>query len=145
MKKIEAVLDSSVLVAALDESDPDHEMCRRLLLKNDGKPGAYSHALSETFSTLTGGRLGFRLSGSEAARLLRGHVAPRLHLIFLDQDDLLDAYDEAEKRGVRGGAIYDFLHLAAARKVGARKIHTLNISDFKAFHRPGDPSIARMA
>ncbi len=142
MKNIHSVLDSSVLVAALDESDPDHEVCRRLFLKNRGKTGAYSHALSETFSSLTGGRLGFRLSSSEAARLLRDHIVPRLQIIFLGQDDLLNAFDQAERRGIRGGAIYDFLHLAAARKVGARELHTLNVSDFKAFYRPGDPIIA---
>jgi len=44
-------------------------------------------------------------------------------------------------RGVRGGAIYDYLHLVAARKSGAKKFYTLNLSDFLSFHRPGDPEI----
>lgn len=134
------VLDSSVIVAALDEAAPDHAACRRVMLH--GEPSAWSHALSEVFSTLTGGRLGFRVSASEAASLLRDHVAPRLTLISLTGTDLLDAYTESERRGVRGGAIYDFLHLVAARTGGATQLHTLNTKDFQAFHRSGDPEIA---
>jgi len=62
--------------------------------------------------------------------------------IFLSETELLDAYAESESRGVRGGAIYDFLHLVAARKAGADRMETLNTTDFQAFWRPGDPSIA---
>jgi predicted nucleic acid-binding protein len=138
---MKAVLDTSVIVAALDEADPDHAACRRVLLR--GRPGAWSHALSETFSTLTGGRLGFRVSGNETASLLRDFVAPGLALISLTDAELLDACAESEKRGVRGGAIDDFLHLVAARKVGAEQFHTLNLGDFEAMHRAGDPEIVR--
>ncbi len=132
-------LDTSVIVAALDESDPDHAACRRVLLH--GKPGAWAHSLSETFSTLTGGRLGYRVSASETASILSDFVAPRLRLISLADADLIGAYVESEQRGVRGGAIYDFLHLVAARQAGADRMHTLNTGDFQALHRPGDPEI----
>ena len=47
----------------------------------------------------------------------------------------------AQHRGVRGGAIYDWLHLAAARKAGAEVFYTLNLRDFQALARPGDPLI----
>jgi hypothetical protein len=42
---------------------------------------------------------------------------------------------------LRSGAIYDYLHLVAARKAGAARLYTLNVSDFRSFHRPGDPEI----
>jgi hypothetical protein len=48
---------------------------------------------------------------------------------------------EAESRGVRGGAIFDYLHLVAARKAKVQKLYTLNVSNFVAFHRAGDPEI----
>ena len=48
---------------------------------------------------------------------------------------------ESQSRGVRGGAIHDYLHLVAARKVGAQRFYTLNVSDFQSFHRQGDPEI----
>jgi predicted nucleic acid-binding protein len=42
---------------------------------------------------------------------------------------------------VRGGAIYDWLHLAAARKAGAEVFITLDQRDFQSLMRPGDPRI----
>jgi len=132
-------LDSSIIVAALDGSDPDHAACRSLLLS--AKFAAFTHALSETFSTLTGGRLGIRIAASDAAAILRENVAPRLSLIALSPTELLDAYEDSSQRGVRGGAIYDYLHLVAARKAEAAQIFTLNLADFRAIHRAGDPEI----
>jgi len=133
-------LDSSVIIAALDGSDPAHTHSRRLMLS--AKFSIYSHALSETFSILTGGGLGVRLSAESAASLLREKIAPRLTAVTLTEKDLLDAYTDSKRRGIRGGAIYDYLHLVAARKAGAAKLYTLNLSDFQAIHRPGDPEVA---
>jgi len=138
---MKAAVDSSVLVAALDGGDPDHEACRKLLLAE--KLHARPHALSETFSTLTGGRLAIRISAEDAAKILRQQMAPRLKISELSESDLLEAFDESQRRGVRGGAIYDFLHLVAARKAGAKKFYTLNLDDFRSFHRSGDPEIAQ--
>ena len=138
---MKAAVDSSVLVAALDGGDPDHDACRKLLLSE--KLHARPHALSETFSTLTGGRLAIRISSNDAATILRQQMAPRLKITELSESEFLDAFDESQLRGVRGGAIYDFLHLVAARKAGAKKLYTLNHDDFKSFHRPGDREIVK--
>lgn len=138
---MKVAVDSSVIVAALCEADPDHEACHRILVS--GKNSIHAHALSETFSTLTGGRLGIRIPAGQAADILRNMVAPRLDVVTLTEQDLLDACAESEFRGIRGGAIYDYLHLVAARKAGARRFYTLNMSDFLSFHRPGDPEIVR--
>ena len=134
-------LDTSVIIAALDGGDPDHAACRKLLLS--AKFSIHGHALSEIFATLTGGRLAFRLSAKDAAAILRQQVAPRLSIITLDESDLLRAYEESTNRGIRGGAIYDYLHLTAARKAGASRLYTLNTTDFESFHRSGDPDISR--
>jgi predicted nucleic acid-binding protein len=136
---VRAALDSSVIVAALDGDDPDHAACRKLLLS--AKFSIHAHALSETFATLTGGRLAIRVPANEAASLLRRWVAPRLVVTDLEVDDVLGAFDESSARGVRGGAIYDYLHLVAARKARAPMLYTLNLPDFQAFHRQGDPKI----
>ena len=136
---MKCALDSSVIVSALCAGDPDHDACRKVLLAH--RPTVLAHAFAETFSTLTGGRLGFRVPASDAAKLLRQQIAPKLSNIPFDESDLLTAFEEAELRGVRGGAIYDYLHLVAARKAGAKRFYTLNLSDFLSFHRPGDPEI----
>ena len=109
----------------MNGADPDHEACHRVLL--EARHSVHNHALSETFSTLTGGRLGLRIPTADAASLLRNQVAPRLEVVSLSESDLLDAYAETESRGVRGGAIYDYLHLVAARKAGADRFYTLNL------------------
>ena len=83
----------------------------------------------------------FRVPASDASSLLRQQIAPKLRNVHLDADDLPAAFEQAESRGVRGGAICDYPHLVAARKAGAKRFHTLNLSDFLSFHRPGDPEI----
>ena len=136
---MKAALDSSVIIAAIDGEDPDHAACRNLLLS--AKFSVHAHALSETFSTLTGGRLAIRVPATDAASMLRRWILPRLAVTTLETRDLLKAYDDSSVRGVRGGAIYDYLHLVAARKAGAAKLYTLDVDDFRSFHRPGDPEI----
>ena len=133
-------IDTSVIIGALDGADPDHAACRALVLSS--RCVVWSHALTETFSTLTGGRLGLRLAPTDAATLLREQLTPRLRVVTLSEKELLRAYDESMHRGVRGGAIYDYLHLVAARAAGAQRFCTLDVSDFRSFHRAGDPQIA---
>ena len=136
---MKAALDSSVIIAAIDGEDPDHAACRRLLLS--AKFSVHPHALSETFSTLTGGRLAIRVPATEAALMLRRWILPRLAVTAMETSDLLKAFEDSSIRGVRGGVIYDYLHLVAARKAGAAKLYTLDGADFRSFHRPGDPEI----
>ncbi|MES2598501.1 MAG: PIN domain-containing protein [Verrucomicrobiota bacterium] len=132
-------IDTSVLVAAIVATEAFHDECDALL--DQAGAGIFNHGLAETFSTLTGGRKPFRMSAADTADILEKDYAPFLALHNLTPTDTLRAMREAESRGVRGGAIFDFLHLAAARKAKARQFYTLNISHFRAFHRPGDPEI----
>jgi predicted nucleic acid-binding protein len=132
-------IDTTVLVAALVSAEPRHEDCAGLL--NGLRLGIYSHGLSETFNTLTGGRLGFRLPAGVVAQQLTTIIAPLLDVVSLTTDELLSAFVDAESRGVRGGAIFDYLHLVAARKAGADRLYTLNLRHFLAFRVSGDPEI----
>ena len=117
-----------------------HAGCAAIL--DEGGAGIHVHAFTETFSTLTGGRLGFRVSAEDAAGLLRDSILPFVEPVLLSASEIVTALEEAESRGVRGGAVHDYLHLVAARKSRAARIYTLNTRDFLAFHRPGDPEIA---
>jgi predicted nucleic acid-binding protein len=103
----------------------------------------YAHAFLETFSTLTGGKLGVKVDADLAAQLLRETVLPRVRVVELGIEEVLDALRLARKHGVRGGAVYDFTHLVAARKAGTALIYTLNMADFQSLHRDGDPEIRR--
>jgi len=131
--------DSSVLVASLVPDDPDHEACDHLVAALG--LCIQLHAIAETFSTLTSGWENFRVDPAAAAEAIEQSILPFVQTVALSAADFLRAVKEARSRGVRGGAIYDFLHLAAARKVRAARLHTLNVRHFQSFHRPGDPEI----
>ena len=132
-------LDTSVILASLDPDEAHHAACDRIVAAGSHK--AYVHALAETFSILTGGRQGRRLSAATATRLIEQSVLPYVQAQTLTGKDMLGALAECESRGVRGGAIYDWLHLAAARKAGAEVFFTLDLRDFQSLARPGDPRI----
>jgi predicted nucleic acid-binding protein len=132
-------LDTSVILASLDPDEAHHAACDRIVAA--GGHGVYVHALAETFSILTGGRHGRRLSATTAARLIQQSVVPYVQTQTLTGKDVMAALGECESRGVRGGAIYDWLHLAAARKAGAERLVTLDLRDFQSLARPGDPRI----
>ena len=139
MKGAPALLDTSVVLASLDADEPAHKACDALVA--EGRHRVYVHALAETFSILTGGRGSRRLAPAVAARLLRDSVLPFVEVVSLSGPDAAEAIAQAHVRGVRGGAIYDYLHLAAARKAQATAVYTLDARNFQAFARPGDPPI----
>ena len=39
--------------------------------------------------------------------------------------------EQAKSKGIRGGAIYDFLHACTAVELGCESVCTLNVSDFE--------------
>lgn len=133
------LLDTSVLLASLDPDEPQHAVCDRLVA--DGGHVVYAHALAETFSILTGGRMGRRLAADVAVRLIEGSLLPFVDVEVLGSTELIQALAECESRGVRGGAVYDWLHMAAARKAGVDAVVTLNLRDFLALTKPGDPRV----
>lgn len=124
--------DSSSLLAAMIEDESGHEKALAVLSSTrDGY--ASTHSLAECFATLTGGRITSRLTPAIAAKMVEFNVAKRLTLVSLTQAEIAAALKTAASVGVRGGAIYDVLLLAAARKCGADRIHTLNHRHFAAF------------
>ena len=134
------ILDTSVLLASLDADENHHAACDKLVAA--GGHGVCAHALAETFSILTGGRQGRRLNPGLVARLIEQSVLPFVQLHSMSGPDLMAALHECEQRGVRGGAVYDWLHLATARQAGADVLYTLDTRDFQALAQPGDPVIA---
>ncbi len=133
------LLDSSVLLASLYEDELHHEACSALLLQ--GGHAVYGHALAEVFSTLTGGANAPRVGADLAHRLLSESILPHVKTVTLTERDVMTALAQAQSRGVRGGAVYDYLHLMAARKCGAAAVVTLDRKHFTALVRDGDPRI----
>ena len=88
-----------------------------------------THSIAETFSVLTG-RRGWR--PSDAFQILKSNTAP-LQKITLPPNALLSVLEHAEEHGIRGGAVYDALILACARKAKPSVIWTLNTHHFHLF------------
>jgi len=135
-------LDSSILIAAMRAEDKDHDACARALLSGEDLATS-THSLMETFSILTGSHARPRMDAADAAMMLEENLAKRLQVITLAPREIFQMMKLCRARGVRGGAIYDFQHLAAAKKAGAEVLHTLDVRDFQSFAREGDPRIEK--
>lgn len=88
-----------------------------------------AHALVETFSTLTGGRLGFRYLPDDAAALIR-ELTQTMNFVELNAAETLAALETARARGVRGGRVHDWMRARAAQKAGVTELLTGNMNDF---------------
>ena len=121
--------DTSILVAAFDDRDSCHERAFSLFTRHAERAAIAVHTLAETFSILTG-RRGWR--PSQAFEILRTNTT-FLRKISLGSSDYLRTCESAEELGIRGGAVYDALILACARKAKATQIWTLNARHFVLF------------
>lgn len=119
---MKAYWDSSALVLACQN---DH--LRDRLTKERGF--ARIHVIVETFSTLTGGALGFKLDADEVAKLMDS-LAEELDFVELTPQETLAALRHARKRGVRGGRVHDYMHALAAKKAQAHTVLTSDMHDF---------------
>ena len=75
-------------------------------------------------STRPGGNL-----PDDAAALIR-EISSRMNFVELDPAETWLALEAAQKHGVRGGRIHDWLHARAARKADVMELLTDNVSDF---------------
>jgi len=103
-------VDTSVAIAALDESHDAHTQCRSIAIQR--RPALAGHAAFETYSVLT------RLPGAQrvdpeiVGDLMRRAFPTRCWLAASDQGALLERLPEL---GLVGGTIYDALVGEASR------------------------------
>lgn len=96
-----------------------------------------THAVAETYATLTALPLQRRISPDEARRLIEDTVLGRLAVIPLGAADYRAALRQVANQGLSSGAIYDALHAQCARKERVDQILTYNLSDFDRFNLDG--------
>lgn len=135
-----AVLDTSVLVAALVDQLPGHERCFSMLsgLLQDGNSAACAtHAVAELFAVLSALPIQPRISPGEAELLITESVVQRCQVVSLGAEDYAWALRQTVTAGLAGGAVYDALHIAAARRIGATRLYTYNLRHFRVLSPPG--------
>jgi len=89
-----------------------------------------AHGLAETFSTLTRLPITPMVHPTEAYRFVAETIVGHCAVVALVEKDYLATLEAAAKAGLRGGAIYDELHLRCAEKARCGRIYTFNILDF---------------
>ena len=88
------------------------------------------HALAECFNALT-----YRLNiPPGAAKKMIETQAAKFRFENLDAADYQTAIAAVVENGQTGDKTYDALHVRAAVKCGAKRIHTSNKRDFTPFH-----------
>lgn len=121
--------DTSLLVAAFDDQDTRHASAQGVFMRHAEGAAIATHTIAETFSVLTGRR---SWRPSDASEILATNTAP-MDKVNLGYRDYLAVTEQAESLGIRGGAVYDALILACARKANATTIWTLNAHHFQLF------------
>ena len=126
-------LDTSVLVAALERGHPHHALAVPYLQEaHDGDRTLLvsTHALAETFSTLTVLGVVPRISTAKAERLVQESVLSVAEVVVLDADDYVHVLHRMAGLNLVSGAVYDALHVRAAEKAEADELVTSNGRDF---------------
>ncbi len=125
--------DTSVLVSAMVEQLPRHAATHAAFVQHTtGQHTACcsTHALAETYATLTALPLSRRISPDAARRLIEANIIPRLTILPLDAADYAHALQHVSALGLSSGIIYDALHLRAAETAGCERLFTYNTAHF---------------
>lgn len=126
-------LDTSILVAVFLADHPGHAASMALFRQcSPADASCAAHTLAETYSTLTRIPLPHRATAAQAMLFLDA-VCENLRPVSLDPGEYRDALRRAAAAGIVGGAIYDFLMAASARKAAADRVYTWNLRPYERF------------
>ena len=124
-------MDTSVLIAALLAWHEAHEPALDATL--DALRGVVvvpAPALAEAYAVMTRLPAPHRIAPADACELLSGSFEQRVKVVGLTGRETWRFLHENSERGVAGGATYDALILACARKGNAQRVLTLDHRDF---------------
>jgi predicted nucleic acid-binding protein len=127
--------DTSILVAALVEDHPHHAPAFSVLLSaKDKKIEAYisTHALAELYAVLTRAPFTPPIYPAEARQMVEQSILPLVEVVSLSGVEYRGVVDECAEAGWTGGAIYDAIHIRAAKKAHCERLYTFNVKHFRA-------------
>jgi predicted nucleic acid-binding protein len=129
-----AILDTSVLVAALVQPHPEHLRALPWLTGTKSKSKELlisSHTIAELYAVLSTLPVSPRISPSLAWRLIHESIEPKVSIVSLSTSEYLAVVKHLSELGLAGGVVYDALIMKAALKSGADQIVTFKANDFK--------------
>jgi predicted nucleic acid-binding protein len=123
-------LDTSVLIAGTQLSHPHNPPSHRLLASLTAQQVSIAaHTLAEVYAGLTS--IPPRNPPAIALQAIETYLQG-MQPVTLSAQEYLDTIRKAATNGHTGGAIYDALLLACARKINAERIYTWNLKHFRA-------------
>ena len=125
-------LDSTVLVSLLCTQSRFKAAADVALAEAAGQAFTSTHALAETYRTLTTLKLPIP---PRAARQLVVGLEPAVRIMEIPRSVYAAALTEVARQGLAGPIIYDALHCLAARAGKAKRVVTRNASHFLLFAR----------
>jgi predicted nucleic acid-binding protein len=131
---MKALLDTSVLVAALVEPHPEHQRALPWLTKVKSRTTELvisSHTIAELYAVLSTLPVSPRILPGLAWRLIHESIEPHVSIVSLTSSEYIATIKHMSDMGLTGGAVYDALIAKAAKKSGVDRLVTFNVGDFK--------------
>ena len=130
---MKALIDASVIVAALINSHPEHKKSIVWLQKVINKQiqdYISAHTLLEVYSVLTSLPLSPKISPGLAVELIKKNLLDNFQIVTYGGKDYTELLENLAKNNISGGTSYDGLIIRAAEKMKLEKIITLDVNDF---------------
>jgi len=131
---MDVFFDTTVLVAASEQSHPHYAQARPALLRvATGQDRGFmsAHSIAELYAALTRLPVQPRIHPVEAARIVAENILPYFEVVTLSKKDYVEALNAMAAGGWAGAKIYDALLLCCAARRAVDRIYTFNLGDFK--------------
>jgi predicted nucleic acid-binding protein len=131
---VDIFFDTTVLVAASEQSHPHYAQARPALLRvaaGQDKGFMGQHSIAEVFAALTHLPVQPRIHPVEAVRIVTENILPNFEVVPLGKEDYLEALNMMASGGWVGAKIYGALLLRCATRCAVERIYTFNLGDFR--------------
>jgi predicted nucleic acid-binding protein len=131
---LRVLFDTSTLVASSIKSHASHSSALAWLVRaREDAFEAYlsAHTLGELYATLSSYPISPRLSPKASLEIVDQILDVPVHSVQLSTTDYRAVLQSQAALGLAGGSIFDALIAAAAKKVHADVLLTLNLRDFE--------------
>lgn len=127
------LFDTSVLVASLVAKHPHHTRAISAVadvLRGRAAGCVAAHGLAETYAVLTSLPVTPRIGPETAHRMVADNILAHFETVALTAREYAAVVASIAEQGTIGGATYDAIHAACARKGRADRLYTFNTTHF---------------
>jgi predicted nucleic acid-binding protein len=138
---VKTLFDTSIIIAALVESHPKHEIAFPWLKQAKTKTFELviaSHTLAELYAVLSTLPIKPRISPAVAWRLIHENIEAVSKVISLTSSEYSAVVKRLSTSGLKGGIVYDALIAKVAQKAGVKRLLTFNSDHFKRVWPEGE-------